>query len=373
MSLVPTWIEINREALFHNYDSFRNILGVSTKLCAVVKSNAYGHGLREIVSALLEKSPDYWAVNSLDEAITVRSIDKNRPILLMGFVSPERYSELVKYEVSCVISSLSMLEQIGMRSLPIRFHLKVDTGMGRLGLAENGILLFIEMLARYPNMIMEGVMSHFANAEDVLEQFYAKKQLQLFENIKKSVIDLTKNADLIFHIAASAATIVLPESHYGMVRIGIGLYGLWPSHETRLSSHIVRGGEFTLNPVLTWKSRLVSVKEIPSGCSIGYGCTYRLKRNSIVGVVPVGYYEGYSRALSDKAFVIIRGLRCPVIGRVCMNMFMVDLTDLGKISIHEEVVLVGKSVTIDDYVSFSGLINYEIVTKIHESLLRKII
>jgi alanine racemase len=367
-----TQIILNRDAALHNIEQLSRT--TSAQVCAVVKSNAYGHGLTEMVK-ILQKSGhvSWWAVNSLDEAMVIRHYDMQRPILIMGAMPRARYHEAVQAQCSVVISSheeIAYIEKLKFDT-PLRIHLKVNTGMNRLGFAPDEIIEVLNRINKTPQIKLEGAMSHLANAEDVLTQEYALQQVNTFNEVK-SQIERAVEGKVIFHMCATAATLLLPEAHHDMVRFGIGLYGLWPSYETKLSYLQKYGHELDLQPVLQFKTQIVSINNIKNGSFIGYGCTYQVTRDSIVATIPVGYYEGLPRYLSNQGSVLINGSRCRILGRVCMNMTMVDVTDLESVKVGDSVVLIGqdsdKGISAEDIAQYGNTINYEVVTQLNSTI-----
>lgn len=374
-----SYIEIDANCLSQNIQTIRSIVNEKTHIAAIVKSNAYGHGLQEIVTLLKNNDTiDWYGVNSLQEALQIRMIDSNRPVLVMGN-SLGQYSYGCNKGITFVISSCEELDELNALDTLCDVHIKVDTGMGRLGFKPEEVVGVLNTIhAEYQNINVTGVMSHFSNVEDVIDQKYALLQLERFEQVKKNVCDTFKNDSFTFHISASAATFLLPQAHFDMVRIGISLYGLWASKEAQLSANKVYAPLPTLYPVLQWKSSLAHIHTVKKGNCIGYGCTYEATHDMVIGVVPAGYYEGYDRRLSNNSCVLIKGTRCLVVGRICMNMLMVDVTNLeGDISAGEEVVLFGRqgkvSITIDDIANRCNTVNYEIVSRINNNLDRIIV
>jgi alanine racemase len=252
-------------------------------------------------------------------------------------------------------------------------HIKLETGTHRQGIEEGDLLPFIERIKKHPYLIVEGISTHFANIEDTTDHSYAQSQLQRFRH---SLNHLTKNKVEIpvKHAACSAATILFPETTFDMVRVGIMTYGLWPSKETYLSCLQRQKNPIRLKPVLSWKTRIVQIKEVAEGAFIGYGCTHKTTRPTKVAILPVGYYDGYDRKLSNSSYVLVKGKRAPVRGRVAMNFIAVDITDIQGAKLEDEVVLLGRqgkeTINAESLASLCGTINYEIVTRISPLLPR---
>jgi len=372
------WVELDREAPDYNLRELRKGLKKGTILCAVVKANAYGHGMKEMIPLL--PSADWFAVNSLEEGIELREIGEKRPVLVLGHVPLDVLQEAVARNLDLTVynrETLETLAQLDLGSIgPARLHLKVETGTGRQGILPEQVEGFVGRLNNLPGARLVGVSTHFANIEDTLNHDYAQAQLDRFGDVLNILDRLDIKADFI-HAAATAAGILFSKTHFNLVRAGIGIYGLWPSRETYLSTLLGHRPEPDLRPVLTWKTRIVQIKDLPEGSYIGYGCTYRATRPIRVAVLPVGYADGYDRKLGNTAYVLIRGKRAPVIGRVCMNLAMVDISDIPQAGLEEEVVLLGRDgeerVSAETMAEWAGTINYEIVTRISPLLPRRVV
>ncbi len=375
--MVPTsTVEISETKFRENITQLKGLIGTGTKLMAVVKSNAYGHGIL-LISKLAQKyGADYLGVNSIEEAILIRENKINLPILILGYVPLKDIKYVAEYDFEVVMYNKENIEKLQRESEKInkksKIHLKIETGTNRQGIFPEKLEEMLNFLSTKKNIELKGIYTHFANIEDTTDHSYAMKQL---ENFKKA-INITNNRHLIFHTACSAATILFPETHFSMVRTGISLYGLWPSRETFISAK-EKKLNIKLKPILKWKSIIAQIKEIPEGSFIGYGCTYKANRKLKIGIVPVGYFEGYPRALSNKSYVIVNGKRAQILGRICMNMMIVDLTEIENVKIEDEVVLIGKmgkeEITADYLANLSNTINYEIVTRISPHIPRILI
>jgi len=376
------WIELDGGAPDHNLRELRKGLSRGTGLCAVVKANAYGHGVKKMVGLL--ESADWFAVNSLEEGIELRELGEKRPILILGHISLGCLEEAAAHGLDLTVYNRETLdalgrldhEALGMDKSPLRLHLKVETGTGRQGILPDQIEEFVRRLQEVPGVRLVGVSTHFANIEDTMNHGYAQYQLEAFHR----VLEIMKALDVKpqhIHCAATAGAILFSKTHFNLVRAGIGIYGLWPSRETYLSTLLEQRPVPELRPVLTWKTRIVQIKDLPEGSYIGYGCTYRATRQIRLAVLPVGYADGYDRALGNTAYVLIRGKRAPVIGRVCMNLTMVDISDIPEATFEEEVVLLGSDgeerISAETMAEWAGTINYEVVTRISPLLPRRVI
>jgi alanine racemase len=368
------WVELDPRAPECNLAELRRGAGPGVLSCAVVKANAYGHGLAEFIR--LVPSADWLGVNSLEEGLMLRALGDARPVIVLGHVPVERLREAVDADLSLTVYNPETLEALDrLEALPrkARLHVKVETGTGRQGVLAADLEAFIRRIAATPNAFLEGLSTHFANIEDTTDHAYAEAQLARFADALCTVERLAGRPPLV-HTACTAAAILFPKTHFTMLRTGIGLYGLWPSRETRVSAR-ERGGQVPdLRPVLSWKTRLVQVKELPEASYVGYGCTYRTTRRTRVGVLPVGYSDGYDRALGNRAHVLVRGRRAPVIGRICMNLCMADVTDVPGARLDDEVTLLGadgdESISAETMAEWAGTINYEVVSRISPLLPR---
>jgi alanine racemase len=371
------WVEIEKDAPEHNLREILRCTAEGTKLCAVVKSNAYGHGVSQI-SALLP-SVNWFAVNSLDEGLELTRLDVEKPVLVLGYVPLSRLHEAADAGLRLTVfnkDTVDAIEALPGRREPVRLHLEIETGTARQGVLPEEVPAFVEYAAGKKGVLLEGVSMHFANIEDTLNHEYAERQLAVFKQTLDRIRGLGVDPPVV-HTACSAAAILFPKTHFTMLRTGIGLYGLWPSRETYLSARMEQSCIPALRPVLTWKTRIVQLKTLPAGSFVGYGCTYRVMRKTKLAVLPAGYADGYDRAFGNSAYVLVRGKRAPVIGRVCMNHCMIDVTDIREVKLEEEVVLLGKSgeenLTAEKLAEWADTINYEIVARISPLLERKVV
>jgi len=375
-----SWVEINRDALVNNVRRFKNHIGAGVRLAAVVKANAYGHGLVQASGIVLEAGADWLAVNSIEEAAALRKAGIQAPVLCLAYIPLAALEDAVDLDVRLTVSSRETIEKLGeiaaRRALPARVHLKVETGTNRQGASGDALLELARAAARFPGVVLEGLSTHYANIEDVTEHDYAEKQLDNFleagEMLAAAGIRIP-----VRHTACTAAAILFPRTLFNLARVGIGLYGLWPSKETRISALQAGIRLNELSPVLTWKARVAQIKTVPPGASIGYGCTDLATQETRLAVLPIGYYEGYDRRLSSIGYVLIRGRRAPVRGRVCMNMTMVDVTSIPQASLEDEAILLGRqggdAVSAETLAGKTGSINYEIIAGINPALPRVIV
>lgn len=377
-----SWVEISQSAYTRNLKFFREIIGNNTELSVVVKANAYGHGLQGTARLAAQAGADSFCVHSIDEAMRLRRSGFRQNILVMGHVPLDRLEEVVEHNLRIALfnrESLLRLQDItGEGRHLVRVHLKLETGTYRHGIAAEDLNWFLKKLRHTPRIILEAVYTHYANIEDTANQEYAEYQqyafAQLVKMVKKSGFPILRR-----HSACTAAILLFPATHMEMVRLGVGQYGLWPSRETLNAARERFGEEVAarLQPVLTWKTRIAQLKTVPADNTIGYGRTYRTTRETRLAVLPVGYSDGYDRLLSNRGEVLIRGQRAPVLGRICMNLMMVDVTDIEDAILEDEVVLLGRQgedeITADEMAELCETINYEAVARINPDLARVVV
>jgi len=374
------WVEVDGNALRWNLNQFRGRLNRSVALGAVVKANAYGHGLLEVAGLACTGGADWLCVNNLEEGLLLREAGRREKVLVMGYVPLDDLEAVVRHDLRLVVYNLetvARLERIASaQSKQAKVHLKIETGTQRQGIPEAEVEPIARRVLDSPGLALEGISTHFANIEDTTDHGYARRQMEVFERVGKA-LEAAGFRVPMRHAACSAATLLFPRTHMDLARIGISLYGLWPSKETFVSC--LEHGQQTLDlrPVMTWKSRVAQVKTVPEGSFVGYGCTYRTTRETRIAVLPVGYHEGYDRGLSGVAHVLVRGKRAPLRGRICMNMCMADVTDIPGVGLEDEVVLLGRQgderITAEQLAQWCGTISYEIVCRVHPSLPRVVV
>ncbi len=373
-----SWVEIDGKALAANARTLRAQTGPDVIFCSALKANAYGHGLTLCANILQrERATDWIAVNSLWEAEKLRANGITLPLYIMGYIPLSELESVFTHDVRIVVynqETVMQLEEIGKRlEKTARVHLKVETGNHRQGVYEQDIPSWIALFAACKHVVLEGLSTHFANIEDTHDHSYAQQQTQRFDGY----ISQFKQAGMpipFLHSANSAATILFSKTHGTMVRTGIALYGLWPSDEVKQEVSISREQKISLSPVLSWRARVAQVRPILKDSLIGYGCSFRAERNMVIAIIPVGYYDGFDRGLSSGGEVLIHGRRAKLCGRVCMNMIMVDVTDIGDVHIEDEVTLIGRDgdeeITAGEMAGEIGTIHYEVVTRIREDIPR---
>jgi alanine racemase len=371
-----TWVEIDKSALEWNLDLFRNLIGNDRLLMAVVKANAYGHGAVEVAQIASRAGTDWLGVFSIDEGLTLRKAGLEIPILVLGPPQIPQLEQAFANNLRLTVPSLAIATKIAkLAPKKATVHLKIETGTNRLGLIAEKLIEAFQIL-RKAGVEIEGACTHFADIEDTTDHTFAEGQLAEFETQLDRL--QSQGAEIsIPHTACSAAAILFPQTYFKMVRVGISLYGLWPSRETLVSAQSLGRNAIEFKPAMTWKTRIAQIKNVASGAFIGYGRSFRTTRPSRIAVLPIGYADGYDRHLSGSAHVLIRGMRADVRGRVCMNLIMVDVTDIDGVAPGDEVVLLGtqdeETVSAEDLARWTGTINYEIVTRIADHVPRVVV
>ncbi len=371
--LPNVWVELNPAALENNIAAIKKIIGSKVMLMIMVKANAYGHGIKEIAPLAEKYGANYFGVNSFQEAIGLREAGCKSPVLILSQVNDSDLRLINGNHFELVAYSLDYLKRLNQIALEInqkfQVHLKIDTGMSRLGILMEELGELIKLLPSLGGIEVKAIMTHFAASDDPSKKNYFDLQLQHF---KEALFELQKGniAFPLKHTANSAATLLCPESHFDLVRVGAAIYGFWPSKDV----FRLKGREVKLQPVLTLKTKIVQIKTIQKGTFVGYGCTFKATSNLKIGIIPIGYFEGYDRLLSNQSEVLVRGKRAKVIGRVSMNLTVVDLSKIPEAEVGEEVVLIGRQgideISADELAEKCGTINYEIVTRIAESVPR---
>ena len=358
-----TWIEISQPAIRHNYHVFRSLIGRQTKLLGVVKSNAYGHELFGFASELQKLGVDFLGVDSITEALSLRREGLKTPILVLGYTLPENFAQAHQKNISLAISTFESLKILARQKKPISAHLKIDTGMHRQGFFVSDVPKVLSILKSAPQIKVDGVFTHFASAKRPDSSHETEKQIAEFKKAVGMVKKVYPKA--LAHASATAGALNYPEANFDMVRLGIGAYGLWPSAETKK----MVSDTISLKPVLTWKTIISETKTVDKGHKVGYDYTEKLSKTTKLAVLPIGYWHGYWRAFSSKAYVLVRGQRCKLIGRVSMDMLAIDVTEVKNVKVGDEVVLIGKQgeeeITADELGKIADTSCYEIVTRLN--------
>ena len=356
-----TWAEINLDNIGHNARLIRSMVPQTAEVMGVVKADAYGHGVFEVVNTLLLNGVTRLAVSMLDEAIQLRQMGVRVPILILSDPEPERIDELIKYGITQTILSDDFAVDLSKRAVSrgkkVSVHIAVDTGMGRIGLPWESAVSQIERLSKLEGLYIEGIFTHFACSDEEIES-YTRLQFSRFKKVCDEVEAMGIRIP-VKHCANSAAILRFPEMSMNMVRAGIILYGLHPSDVTK-------NLKVDLRPAMTLKARITLVKSVPKGTYLSYGSTYKTERESVIATVPIGYADGYMRNLSNRAYMLIGGQKVPVRGRVCMDQCMADITDLmTSVKAGDEAVIFGcqdgTEISADELARTAGTINYELV------------
>jgi alanine racemase len=368
--------EIDLTAIASNVTELRRITRPEAQLLVAVKANAYGHGIVEVAQQAIESGAGALGVARLPEAVMLRDSGIEGPILIFGYTPPDAVSTLIRLDLTQAIYSVDTAKEyakrIGKTNKRLKVHLKVDSGMGRLGLlpdsrrylspgvnlngsAEKETL----QIAGLQQLDLEGVFTHFASS-DSADKTYAEQQfatyLEFINRLKRAGLEIQ-----IRHAANSGAIIDLPHTHLDMVRAGISLYGLYPSDE-------VDRTKITLRPAMSLKARIIHLKTVPAGSAISYGMTHITNKPTTIATIPIGYADGYNRRLTNRGIMLVKGVRAPIVGRVCMDLTMLDVGHISDVNLEDEVVIIGQQgndcITADEIASLLGTINYEVTSAI---------
>ncbi len=363
-----TWAEINLDNIEHNYNVIKSQISDGTKMCCVIKADGYGHGALELAQLYENLGADFFAVSNLEEALELRYGGVTIPILILGYTPANYAKTLSDNNISQAVLSqeyaAELSENASLQNVNVKIHLKIDTGMSRIGImcqgennecaAEQVIKIF-----KLPNLTVEGMFTHFAVSDEKEEgREYTEKQIKCFKGLmrelEKDGIDVDK---IICHCSNSAAIMDYPQAHIDMVRAGIILYGLAPSDKLK--------GQLDLKPAMEIKSVAAHIKYIEPGTTVSYGRTFTAEKRMKIATVPIGYADGYIRNLGKSAYMLVNGKKAKVVGRICMDQCMIDITDIDNIKVGDIVTVVGKSgndeISVDDVASWTGTINYEVV------------
>lgn len=356
------WAEINLDNIAHNVREIRRITNKNAEILGVVKADAYGHGVMEAARTILNSGASRLAVSMLDEAIQLRNNGISEPILILGYTDPRRAEEIIQNDVTQTVFSHDLAEALSAAAVKlgrnVRIHIKIDTGMTRIGFMPGySAVKNVVQISKLPGLIIEGIFTHFASADEK-DRSYTLMQFERFMSICSELNRIGVYIP-IKHAANSAGTIEYPETHLNMVRPGIALYGLYPSKEVDKS-------KIDLKPAMTLKANVIHVNDVECGTCISYGRIFTTKRESRIATIPIGYADGFTRLLNEKAMVLIKGEKVPVVGKICMDQCMADITDIkGDVMVGDEVVIFGSQggneISIDEVAAKIGTINYEVV------------
>ena len=362
-----SYIEISRENLLHNFNMMKSLVKPEVKVVSVVKANAYGHGQNE-VAKFLEDVTDYFQVDDLQELKLLREVSQ-KPVLVLGYIAKNEMEQALLLEGILGVydeEQIQALDEIAHKlNKKAVVHVKIDAYLGRQGVLPENVEKIAEVLKKIENIEVDGIYSHFANIEDTADFSHAQKQIDAFKEALK-IFSRNGFTNLKTHMSASSGVMAW-ESEQGesqLVRPGISLYGMWPSADLQKK---LETEKFYLKPVMRWVTHVAQIKTVPKGYSIGYGLTHVTEKITKIAVIPQGYSDGYDRGLSNTGEVIICGKRCPILGRVAMNMFVVDVSHLDDVKNEDEVVLLGQQkdacISAEEIAAKIGTINYEVTTR----------
>jgi len=377
-----TRAEIDLKALAHNYRELRRVMAPAADIMAVVKADGYGHGALRVARVALDCGARFLAVARLDEAVRLRQAGIDAPILLFGYSFPADVAYMAENNIRASINSPASARMLSAEAVRtgkiLKTHIKIDTGMGRLGLLADGMTVDpgaggqvagtvkeVLTIASLPSVEVEGIFTHFANA-DAKDKAHARGQFKRFTVLLE---DLDKEGVRVQfrHVANSAATIEMPETHLDLVRPGVSQYGLWPSAEVDKTL-------IDLRPVMAIKSTVIQVKSVGPNFAVSYGSTHHTSRPTRIATVPIGYADGFDRILSSKGHMLVKGARAPIIGQVCMDLTVIDVGHVPGVALEDEVVIMGRQgdeeITADEIASHVGTINYEIVSSLTSRVLK---
>lgn len=362
------WAEVDLSAIAHNIQETRKKIEPGTKICAVVKADAYGHGAVPVATAALAAGVNYLAVSMTREAVELREAGIMAPILILGAMTPGHEKILVDKNITQTVFDLKSAQTLSAAAIQAnkvaKVHLAIDTGMNRIGCRPEEAGELAAAISALPHVYLEGVFSHFATADEKNKN-YSNKQVVAFKEALAGIADRQIDIPLV-HLDNSAGITEMPDTHFNMVRQGITMYGWWPSHQVKQS--------MSLQPVMTLKAEIVFLKEIAPGEKISYGCTYETKRPTKLATLPLGYADGISRKLSNTGYVSIRGAKAPILGRVCMDQMMVDVTDIPHVQVGDEAIIFGGGeISLDTVAEWMETINYEVICLLSTRIPRKYI
>ncbi|MDY6792400.1 MAG: alanine racemase [Thermodesulfobacteriota bacterium] len=365
------WAEVDLNAIDHNVRELRRMTNPSARLMVAVKANAYGHGIIEVARQVLKNGADALGVARVGEGIRIREAGIDAPVLVFGYSPPSEAARLYEFDLIQTVYSYetarALSDTSSSQDIRNKIHLKVDTGMGRLGLLPDSrraapadsAVEEVKSIAGLSGLKLEGIFTHFATA-DWSDKSYAEQQFQIFVKF----LDQLHQEGIKFsvrHAANSGAIIDMPQTHLDMVRAGISIYGLYPSDE-------IDKNRIKLLPAMSLKAKIIHLKKVPAGFMVSYGITHETKKPTTIATIPIGYGDGFSRLMSSNGHMLVHGQRAPIIGRVCMDLTMIDVGHIPEVEIEDEAVVFGRQgnafISADEIASFTDTINYEVVTRI---------
>jgi alanine racemase len=364
-----TWIEVDLNAIEYNLKAIKSMVGSGTKILAIVKADAYGHGAVKVSQALEQNGIDMLGVAFPGEGIELRKNNINIPILILNPVISEQIEDVIKYSLRVTVNSLDIANEISITAKRnhrnIRIHVEIDTGMGGAGVCPDKALPFIKALLLIGNLEIEGVFTHFNSSEEKDKSFTYEQNKKFKEVIKQ--LENEKIIIPLIHAANSAAILDIPDSYFNMVRPGLILYGIFPSN------YVSRN--IDLKQAMSFKTKIINLKQLEPGSVIGYGRTFEILQQTTVATIPVGYKDGFNRGFSSLGEVLVNGIRVPIIGRICMDRCFIDVTNLPDVEIGNEVILLGnqgnETISIESAAKLIGTIPYEVVCNVGTKTLKK--
>jgi len=358
----PTWLEIDVDAIANNVRLLKSRIGAKTELMAVVKANAYGHGAVEVSRVALKNGATRLAVATWEEGAELREAGINVPVLILGVSTQDDLEALIYYDLTAGLGEIEVAEKLSQIARnygkKVKVHINVDTGMSRMGVQVEKAFHLVTKITSFPDIILEGIFTHFTSSGEInktstYEQFGRFKQV--LEKLKKQKINIP-----LTHVADSATLLDCPSLHLDMVRPGIAIYGSYPSENVK--------NRLPLQQISTLKTKIISLRKIPPGARVSYGGTFEAKRSTLVATLPIGYADGLPRVLSNRGQVLVKGKRVPIIGRICMDHCMIDVTDIPEVQVGDEAVLWGKQenefISLNEVAKKIGTIVYEVVTMV---------
>lgn len=374
-----SWIEIFRSALRHNLGVLRGHVGKDVLFSPCLKSNAYGHDLRQTASFLAGEGVTHLCVDSLEEALLIRQTGFQGGILILGYVQKHEIAMAIDLEIKLLIYEKAIARELAKiavkKKKPLLVHLKIDTGMSRQGVPAEEALSFIDFINNLGGLMIEGVATHYAVADELGNPDFFRLQLRRFLNLKKQLVKRGLNVPL-WHSANSAALLAHFQTHFNMVRPGLSLYGEFPS--SSLADFCFQKN-IVLQPTLAFKTKIAALKKIPPNSFISYGCSFRTKKKTAIAILPIGYNDGINRKRGNRGAVLIKGEKAPIVGNVCMNITIVDVTHIPRLKLEDEVVIIGSqrnpagetaNISLSEIAAEIESIPYEVLTQLREGIPR---
>ena len=363
-------IKISSSAIANNLKTFKKLIGKKTLLAPAIKANAYGHGLIPTSKLMAEYGADWLCITSVEEAAILRRAGIRMPLLIIGPIQLSDTANAIKNDCRVFISSIetatALDNEARRQNKKINTHLKIDSGMGRQGIASKSLADFFQKISRLKNIEIEGIATHFATADEKKNNRHFLNQLKDFRLAATELEELLSRK-IIKHCANSAAAMLYPETRMDLCRIGIAAYGCYPSNTVK---QLWEKSHQALKPAMSVLTKITQIKMVPANSYVSYGCTYVTQKTTKLATIPVGYFEGLPRSLSNRGYVWIKNKKAPIIGRVCMDITVIDVSDIDDVSVGDEVEIIGNNISAEDLAQAAQTINYEILTNWKESIPR---